>query len=408
MTTANATSMQFENDVEEFHSLILSIAPHTTENVQKVVIVMCNLFHKHIWSLSAINYPIPGSENGEAATAEERLERLRKIRIVPWLVSASKQLLKQGRNEELFDTVILLISYLSGKSGSSPIIKRFDFQRRSIPQALQVQDTAAESQKEWTVWIREPSFAQNDIGWTTWGSAVLFSQLLINNELPIPTHLPNNHSSKDMESVVKVLELGCGTGLVGIMVEKWFRTHRLSLKLTMTDYLDSLIDNCRFNVNMNASGGRQDVFEGLQLPIYSERFLTEENTQIAKNDVVDVKLLDWRECQKDGKPSLPENSFDYIVAADCIFDESHSLLVPKVIDRYLSRTPSDPKSGMAIVLVPHRPHYKNEVALFQQEMSQLVDNGIQLVEERKLTMSSVVGTSSDADELVYSLFVYRK
>ena len=54
-----------------------------------------------------------------------------------------------------------------------------------------------------------------------------------------------------------------------------------------------------------------------------------------------------------------------IIAADCVFDMSHSELVPRVAKHYLSKHPD----ARFYCLLPHRLQFKKEISSFESNMA---------------------------------------
>jgi predicted nicotinamide N-methyase len=61
---------------------------------------------------------------------------------------------------------------------------------------------------------------------------------------------------------------------------------------------------------------------------------------------------------------LSETDWKLIIAADCIFDKSHSVMVPCCVKQYLSK---DPQARFHVML-PHRTRFTEEVGLFEENM----------------------------------------
>jgi predicted nicotinamide N-methyase len=130
-----------------------------------------------------------------------------------------------------------------------------------------------------------------------------------------------------------ILELGSGTGLAGLLCGM------KDAKITyMTDYHPVVIENAQQNIDLN-------------------------NLQ----HKVQVRKLDWRESLATPPiidPELAATNFNLLLAADCIFDFSHSEMVPKVAKVYLSKE----KDARFHVVITYRIKFQKEVALFELNM----------------------------------------
>jgi predicted nicotinamide N-methyase len=126
-----------------------------------------------------------------------------------------------------------------------------------------------------------------------------------------------------------VLELGSGTGLAGLVCGK------VGSQLTiMTDYHPVVIKNCVENIERNHL------------------------------DNVICLELDWRWIYEgfSQQDKRLDQKFELVLAADCIFDLSHSELVPKIAKHYLSPT------GVFHLILPHRIKFKKEIEAFEKNM----------------------------------------
>lgn len=190
-----------------------------------------------------------------------------------------------------------LIALLSGESAHSRKLNTFIFPQLELR-------------------IVESAFAEADLGWRTWGAAVLTSKLLLSDFVEIPVNS-------------KILELGSGTGLVGLVLSK----HHSDV--TLTDYHPSVLSNLRENVQLNASGAK-------------------------------VMQLDWTWFKGEQLSSEVEalrHSIDFLVASDVLYSIEHAECVPRVIKHLLK------PSGRVLIVIPLRPRYTEEVSVFQELMA---------------------------------------
>ena len=101
--------------------------------------------------------------------------------------------------------------------------------------------------------LRDGALVHDSLGTHTWGAAPILSQLL----LPMD-------ASADRD--LRVLELGAGTGLVGLAMALWSRSHRADSKTQVicTDYHPTVLENLAHNIALNGwshseSGSADDV-----------------------------------------------------------------------------------------------------------------------------------------------------
>lgn len=169
--------------------------------------------------------------------------------------------------------------------------------------------------------LYEPALTSDNLGLKTWGSSLVLSRKI--------TSIPTGY---------RVLELGSGTGLVGIA---YALSHRHEENTIFLTDLPEIVPNLRYNVELNT----------------------------LKNVVADV--LDWTNpasfTAKHG-----EQKFDTIVIADPIYSPQHPVWLVDMIVKFLS------KHGTVYLQIPIRPKYEKERSLLWQLLK---DNGLATVVE---------------------------
>lgn len=121
-----------------------------------------------------------------------------------------------------------------------------------------------------TVKLRDGALVHDSLGTHTWGAAPILSQLV----LPLDAN-PG--------CTLNVLELGAGTGLVGIAIALWSRQLRAehSTQVVCTDYHPTVLENLAYNIalnDLNSSGS-----------MHADK-LTEEAAKVS----VIARCLDWQ------------------------------------------------------------------------------------------------------------------
>lgn len=164
---------------------------------------------------------------------------------------------------------------------------------------------------ELTIELHEPGLTGDALGLKTWVTSFLLARQLkqiFDSIHPRP---------------LRVLELGAGTGLVGIAHAKVFDT-----SVTMTDYLPEILSNLKVN--------------------------------IAANDArCDVELLSWADA---ASSPLSEQTWDLVIASDCIYNLDQPELLVHAVDML---------SGSGTLLLtayPLRPGNADIVADFENRL----------------------------------------
>ena len=143
---------------------------------------------------------------------------------------------------------------------------------------------------------------------------------------------------------IKVLELGSGTGLVGLSwAAKWKELYGIhNIEIYVTD-LPEIVTNLKKNVLLN-------------------------NLE----DFVQAEVLDWTNPQNFINQFGHEMDFDIILVADPIYSPQHPEWVVNMISRFLA------PSGTCHLEIPLRAKYAKEREVLR---SLLKDNNLQVVEE---------------------------
>lgn len=240
-----------------------------------------------------------------------------------------------------------------------------------------------------TVKLRDGALVHDSLGTHTWGTAPLLSQLL----LPL-----EDGAGRDL----KVLELGAGTGLVGLAIAQWSHLHRSNSKTQVicTDHHPTVLENLAHNIALNgwtSSDPNQD------------RTLVLHNGNVS----VSARCLDWQSVHRAQSRQISDLSqdltsqtlpshlvaskdsdwaqtldveeyaggFDLLVAADCVYDPVHPFWIRSVAEKLL-RSSDDPNSFKALlhIMVPLRPTHRQEMeSVYQAFEPNQGRNGPQLV-----------------------------
>ncbi|KAJ3245376.1 hypothetical protein HDU78_009476 [Chytriomyces hyalinus] len=256
---------------------------------------------------------------GDPAAVEEvvgQMESLLKIMSLPdgssrdWDSNHLSYLQKQGTQWlNAADISCPAQDTRESQAGSLSLHERIAIVRKGI-QTMSPPGSRATLAKKWVFTeeisadIRELGFADAAYGWQTWSGGALMAYLIANGTLSLGENA--------------ILELGCGTGVVGIIAAKQGAKH-----VVMTDYLDRILENAEFNVQAN---------------------------QCCEN--ASVCLLDWRQFSNPEATSTgplspllatPQKDiiqFKCIIGADICYEIEHGKLVPPVLKTFLERSDS--------------------------------------------------------------------
>jgi SAM-dependent methyltransferase len=213
------------------------------------------------------------------------------------IVSSSLAWIKDDAlRERIWDNASVRLSERSGRSAMPAMTRSF-----------QITD-------DLTVMLHEPSLTGDNLGLKTWASSLLLSKQLssLRAYLPLGTG--------------RVLELGAGTGLVGISAACLW-----GADVVLTD-LPEIVPNLQRNLELNAE--------------------VVEHT----GGSVEARALDWAD-QSDA-PATNGEEFELIVAADPIYSSDHPMLLVDAIHRWLRPV----QDARVVIELPLRGHYVHERA----------------------------------------------
>ena len=162
--------------------------------------------------------------------------------------------------------------------------------------------------------IREPSLTGDNLGLKTWTSALLLARRLGS----LRSHLASGE--------LRVLELGSGTGLVGIAAACVWKT-----QVTLTD-LPEIVPNLQHNA--------------------------EQNRELVHSFGGDASTmaLDWSNTHK--MPIPQHQQYPVILAADPLYSPEHPIWLTETVDKWLLRN----TIARFIVELPLREGYDQERA----------------------------------------------
>jgi len=217
-----------------------------------------------------------------------KIENNNKIKgITEYLINIIKSQLSWINNEEerekIWEMTSLKISERSGRSARGDITREFSIN------------------KDINIILEEPGLTEDNLGFKTWVSSYILSQ-----KLP----------SLCLTRIDKILELGSGTGLIGITASI------LGINIIMTD-LKEILPNILNNIEKN-----QDKIKG----------------------TIKVEELDWN------YPRIIDEDINFIIAADPIYSDQHPKILVNTIELYLSKN----KNLKVIICLPLRDLYEVE------------------------------------------------
>jgi D-xylulose reductase len=281
--------------------------------------------------LSVLSWDVDGAAKKNATLSPSLDDRALSTYLTSIIASSLKWIESDELREQVWEQASARLSERSGRSGMSALDRSFQ-----VPSPAGTVEIA----------IHEPALTADNLGLKTWAASYLLAKRLLSLDLP-----------DDMRTGgMCALELGAGTGLVGIAAAAVLGAH-----MCLTD-LPEIKPNLERNICKNLG-------------------IVTANQGRAVSGV-----LDWSDPRAilfdvDGpeEPSMVKtmqnrSDFPLIFAADSIYSPDHPRMLAETIKRWLSRSPS----ARIIVELPSRPHSDVDFGTFRKCMA---DNGLALLEE---------------------------
>ncbi|KAL2023668.1 hypothetical protein VTK56DRAFT_1825 [Thermocarpiscus australiensis] len=210
--------------------------------------------------------------------------------------------------------------------------------------------------------IREPPLTGDSLGLKTWGSSYALAQLLHDFAAGPLAHLflPGaNPMPKE------VLELGSGTGLLGLAAACIWRA-----SVVLTD-LPAILPNLIHNVSLN-----KEVVEG-------------------RGGRAEAAILTWGGSEEDVDPRFQvSNRYQLIIVADPLYDDHHPALLASAINEQLALN----LDARVLVMVPLRDQKtKGLLGVLREELARQA-NPLPCLEESVVAGQDDWGGENDDDE----------
>ncbi|KAI5290672.1 hypothetical protein KEM52_000386, partial [Ascosphaera acerosa] len=257
-----------------------------------------------------------------------------------WLASDSDR-------EAVWDAASARLCERSGRTGMTEITRTFAIPVRRASAATERGDVRGDDEEVVELALREPAMTADNLGNKTWVSSFLLARRLVDIILPpppAPAPAPDSTPQR-----VRALELGAGTGLVGLAFAALWGNAAASVHLTD---LDAIVPNIRHNVEMNAAvlasrGAGEVTADVLD---WSVTAATDEEEGITTNE---------------SDSESPRQPFDIILVADPLYSPDHPRWLVQTIARWLARHPR----ARVVAEMPLRTPYLPQVADFRRRMA---------------------------------------
>ncbi|CAD0027338.1 unnamed protein product, partial [Aureobasidium pullulans] len=259
-----------------------------------------------------------------------------------------------SEKEKIWDSASLRLSERSGRTGMGAISRSFRIPlsaetTNSSSTMKPVITTSDEQDTNIDVKIHEPALTEDNLGLKTWASSFVFARNWHNLRDRIPLVF-----GKDKNATI--MELGAGTGLVGIAAAAV-----LGAQVLLTD-LPEIVPNLERNITSN------------------------KETIGSRNGSAQAAMLDWTAPEKiiypedsEGKRPLVAEAeslkYPLVVAADPIYSKEHPAWLVQTINCHLARGPD----ARVLIQIPIREAYAEERADLKDRMVKI---GLEICHEQ--------------------------
>jgi len=269
-----------------------------------------------------------------------------------WLTSDTER-------DSIWETSSHRLAQRSGRTGMSSLTRSF-----TIP-PLSTSPTASSIE----ITLHEPALTEDNLGLKTWSSSYVLARLL-----PILTSIP-----LPLPSASPVLELGAGTGLVGLAAAAVWNAN-----VVLTD-LPAIVPNLARNVAANAEvlhshGGHAEagvldwtdaeslapVPSPTPIPTSTSPTTTTTTTATTPNAIASLRAS--------AKTTT-------ILAADPIYSPSHPRLLVSAVSRWLEDRGDAAASARLVLAYPVREAYLPQTADLRERLSEVGGKGLRVLEE---------------------------
>ncbi|OJD19597.1 hypothetical protein AJ78_00454 [Emergomyces pasteurianus Ep9510] len=205
--------------------------------------------------------------------------------------------------------------------------------RTAMPSISRVFSIPMTQHTNFKLTLHEPSLTSDNLGMKTWVSSYLLAKRLYTFLIPPSSLVPSRYKNN---RPLRALELGAGTGLVGLSFAALWGS---AASIHLTD-LNAIVPNLAHNVELN------------------EELLSKTGASVSTG------VLDWS-LETDPRPAPAEDErCDVILAADPLYSPDHPLWLVQTIQRWLCQ---DTESRV-VVEMPLRDAYLPQVTDFRRRM----------------------------------------
>jgi predicted nicotinamide N-methyase len=312
MPAITFSSISFQNDAPESPIVPDDLPTRVLPHIKSLDCQSCQSIKQGLDFLRGILLPnvhgTSGEGEGDNVDGINEFERKFAIRWLTSLIVKSGEWIETAENDNdaeersgLVDDAASLLALCSGPGSRGALTRMMTFERpRGLADiSISLKDGRITSEG------RAP-----DVGMHTWGSSFVLAERVASFPDGLAPELKERPS-------LRMLELGAGTGLLSCLFGKILQQENVEGIVISTDFLPSVLDNLRSNVELNFD-------EGAKL----------------KQCPVEVHSLDWESMSASNSQPLPspfDKPFDLILGADIIYEADHAKWIKTTAEKLLRR-----------------------------------------------------------------------
>ena len=277
------------------------------------------------------------------------------------------QTASDATEEDVLNSAAETLSLMAGRAASGPSIVTYVF-RPSI-QA---------NSSEIEVPLRDGTLVEDALGNHTWGAAPLLSMQLISSSSSFTRSLAPL-AQEEGTRPLRVLELGAGTGLVGLALAAALQQSRsIPHEVWLTDHHPTVLENLQGNVQLQsrrtpdagAASGKIITSSLDWYQTYKEaqrKDVTQDAKDFTSHDTTAQTLPKATSSSSSSISNLPpvEGEYDVILAAECVYDLIHPVWLRAVAEKYLARPTTSQRYEKRLplmhILSAKRPTHAKEI-----------------------------------------------
>lgn len=255
-----------------------------------------------------------------------------------WLNMVVQCACRRDDAAHLVDKAASVLVHLAGQAACGERLCTYYF--FLTPHAPRSTDEAAAS-----VCIKDGALTNDALGMRTWGAAPYLTRRLIAQYAQAPCETWPK----------QILELGAGTGLVGLGLVQWLTAQGAQVEATLTDHHATVLANLCDNARMSDFSSHMHVHRLDWQKVYDQNEQNSYGTlaqTLPHNN--DANSAQYGDVPVDAK-------HDLVVAADCIYDPQHAKWIHAVACRHLARPSHTHPHPQLHLLMPVRATHNAEL-----------------------------------------------